>query len=352
MPLGSILHCNNLAVYCLSSKEDQSELEIPSSSSNHHHTLDPELELRIEKGGSQLIDITPVDTALRALPRLPVLTSSPIAQAWTAADTALCLSMAIECALTLGLASILFKVIKGMQESMGKCLSALPQGFKRRQRRGGVKSENLPSLIEMNRGPVRTNCCLTILIHVPSDFVTVQRGPHRNFVGRRGVCSICTLIRTVNKIWNLQNAFSMLDCVINLTSAPAGLRKTSTFDTSVDPLSPITWSSETLPSTNASTNTPPGCLPGCPPGLQYLTRARRTPLIHSAHTSLGTGHPGVNETLSLLKDRFRWPNMASDVRRGSSPVDNSARNPLQKKAISRATEMYFFDGESVVRHVK
>ncbi|KAK3531132.1 hypothetical protein QTP70_012979 [Hemibagrus guttatus] len=76
-------------------------------------------------------------------------------------------------------------------------------------------------------------------------------------------------------------------------------------------VSPITWSEETLPSTNASTNTPLGC----PPGLKYITRARRTPLIHSAHTSLGTGHPGVNETLSLLKDRFWWPNMASDVRR-------------------------------------
>ncbi|KAK3556237.1 hypothetical protein QTP70_006923 [Hemibagrus guttatus] len=75
--------------------------------------------------------------------------------------------------------------------------------------------------------------------------------------------------------------------------------------------SPITWSEETLPSTDASTNTPPGC----PTGLQYITRARRTPLIHSANTSLGTGHPGVNETLSLLKDRFWWPNMASDVRR-------------------------------------
>ncbi|KAK3520635.1 hypothetical protein QTP70_029419 [Hemibagrus guttatus] len=76
-------------------------------------------------------------------------------------------------------------------------------------------------------------------------------------------------------------------------------------------VSPITWSEETLPSTNASTNTPSGC----PPGLQYITRARRTPLIHSTHTSLDTGHPGVNETLSLLKDHFWWPNTASDVRR-------------------------------------
>ncbi len=46
-----------------------------------------------------------------------------------------------------------------------------------------------------------------------------------------------------------------------------------------------------------------------------VPRIQRTPLIHSTHTSLGTGHPGVNTTLSLLKDRFWWPNMARDVRR-------------------------------------
>jgi len=76
-------------------------------------------------------------------------------------------------------------------------------------------------------------------------------------------------------------------------------------------VSPISWSEETLPSFNTSPNAPPGC----PPVLHYITRTRRTPLIHSAHTSLGTGHPGVNETLSLLKERFWWPNMATDVRR-------------------------------------
>ncbi|KAK3549110.1 hypothetical protein QTP70_032425 [Hemibagrus guttatus] len=76
-------------------------------------------------------------------------------------------------------------------------------------------------------------------------------------------------------------------------------------------VSPITWSQETLPPANASTNTPPGC----PPGSQYITQARRTSLIHTAHTSLGTGHPGINETLSLLRERFWWPSMAADVRR-------------------------------------
>ncbi len=48
---------------------------------------------------------------------------------------------------------------------------------------------------------------------------------------------------------------------------------------------------------------------------QNVPRTQRTPLIHSTHTSLGTGHPGVNTTLSLLRDRFWWPNMARDVRR-------------------------------------
>ncbi|KAK3528500.1 hypothetical protein QTP70_000474 [Hemibagrus guttatus] len=76
-------------------------------------------------------------------------------------------------------------------------------------------------------------------------------------------------------------------------------------------VSPIAWSEETLPELSASTNTPPGC----PHGLQYIPRAWRTPLIHSTHTSLGTGHPGVNKTLSLLKQRFWWPNMTSDIRR-------------------------------------
>jgi len=76
-------------------------------------------------------------------------------------------------------------------------------------------------------------------------------------------------------------------------------------------VSPIEWSETTIPSSNASTNTPPGC----PPGLQYINRIQRTPLIHSFHTSLGTGHPGANETLSLLKEHFWWLNMARDVRR-------------------------------------
>ncbi len=74
---------------------------------------------------------------------------------------------------------------------------------------------------------------------------------------------------------------------------------------------PIQWSPNSVPSSSISANDPPGC----PPGLQYVTRTQRTRLIHSAHSSLGTGHPGANGTLSLLKDCFWWPNMAREVRR-------------------------------------
>ncbi|KAK3543192.1 hypothetical protein QTP70_012302 [Hemibagrus guttatus] len=75
--------------------------------------------------------------------------------------------------------------------------------------------------------------------------------------------------------------------------------------------SPISWSEETLPEPSAPTNTPPGC----PQGLRFIPRAQRNELIHSTHTSLGTGHPGIHGTLSLLKQRFWWPSMATDVRR-------------------------------------
>ncbi len=64
-------------------------------------------------------------------------------------------------------------------------------------------------------------------------------------------------------------------------------------------VSPIQWTSPPVAS-NAAPNNPPGC----PDGSQYVPRSQCTPLIFSAHTSLGTGHPGANNTLSLLQERF------------------------------------------------
>ncbi|KAK3570134.1 hypothetical protein QTP86_012507 [Hemibagrus guttatus] len=82
---------------------------------------------------------------------------------------------------------------------------------------------------------------------------------------------------------------------------------------------PILWSEETLPEPNTSTEGPPGC----PSGLQFVPRSRRTNLIHSTHTSLGTGHPGITGTLSLLRQRFWWPRMATEVKRPPTALDTA-----------------------------
>ncbi|KAK3545337.1 hypothetical protein QTP70_004058 [Hemibagrus guttatus] len=71
-------------------------------------------------------------------------------------------------------------------------------------------------------------------------------------------------------------------------------------------VNPISWSEGTLPESHAP--------PECPPGLQFVSRSHRTSLVHSTHVSLGTGHPGIQRTLSLLQQRFWWPRMAADVK--------------------------------------
>ncbi|KAL0147094.1 hypothetical protein M9458_057618, partial [Cirrhinus mrigala] len=75
-------------------------------------------------------------------------------------------------------------------------------------------------------------------------------------------------------------------------------------------ISPIDWMEPPAVATPE-----PRVPPGCPPGRQFIPPAQRVNLIHTTHVSLGTGHPGANHTLSLLSDRFWWPDMARDVRR-------------------------------------
>ncbi|KAL0177344.1 hypothetical protein M9458_026238, partial [Cirrhinus mrigala] len=74
-------------------------------------------------------------------------------------------------------------------------------------------------------------------------------------------------------------------------------------------INPIEWSAPPVVATPEPR--PP---PGCPPGRQFVPRTQQIALIHSTHTSLGTGHPGANNTLTLLSERFWWPAMARDVR--------------------------------------
>ncbi|KAF4113642.1 hypothetical protein G5714_006187 [Onychostoma macrolepis] len=71
VPKGSILHIDKLALYHLTDDEYQAEIEISPFFKQHSFVLDPELEERIKEEGTQLIDLTPVNTALEAIARLP-----------------------------------------------------------------------------------------------------------------------------------------------------------------------------------------------------------------------------------------------------------------------------------------
>ncbi|KAI2649350.1 Transposon Tf2-6 polyprotein [Labeo rohita] len=73
---------------------------------------------------------------------------------------------------------------------------------------------------------------------------------------------------------------------------------------------PIQW--VTPPAASDPAPAPP---PGCPPNFRFVPEEERFPLIHATHTLVGTGHPGTNRTLSLLKQQFWWPMMESYVQR-------------------------------------
>ncbi|XP_016115438.1 uncharacterized protein, partial [Sinocyclocheilus grahami] len=53
--------------------------------------------------------------------------------------------------------------------------------------------------------------------------------------------------------------------------------------------------------------------PGGSEGKNYVPSTLRITLLDSVHTSPGSGHPGSRRTLSLLQNRYWWPNMARDV---------------------------------------
>uniref|UniRef100_A0A8C1GVU0 Gypsy retrotransposon integrase-like protein 1 n=1 Tax=Cyprinus carpio TaxID=7962 RepID=A0A8C1GVU0_CYPCA len=54
--------------------------------------------------------------------------------------------------------------------------------------------------------------------------------------------------------------------------------------------------------------------PECPANKIYIPKDLRTPLISSAHSSIGTGHPGINKTCSTLQHKYWWPGMLNDIR--------------------------------------
>ncbi|KAK3506451.1 hypothetical protein QTP70_000623 [Hemibagrus guttatus] len=73
---------------------------------------------------------------------------------------------------------------------------------------------------------------------------------------------------------------------------------------------PITWSLDD--DIRAATKEEPA-LPGGPDGKAYVPTSLCLSLLDSVHASPGSGHPGRQRTLSLLKEWYWWPNMAEDV---------------------------------------
>ncbi len=82
------------------------------------------MEGRIKEERTQLIDLTPVDTALEAIARLPPA-GIPIIQSWSAADTALCISTIVGYVVTLTLAFLLHKRVNAVQESFNQSMSGV-----------------------------------------------------------------------------------------------------------------------------------------------------------------------------------------------------------------------------------
>ncbi len=75
---------------------------------------------------------------------------------------------------------------------------------------------------------------------------------------------------------------------------------------------PIVWNVDAQ--IRAATLTEPAP-PGGPEGKWYVPTTLRLTLLDSIHTSPGSGHPGSQRTLSLLRNRYWWPSMARDVAR-------------------------------------
>ncbi|KAI2648258.1 Transposon Tf2-9 polyprotein [Labeo rohita] len=107
-------------------------------------------------------------------------------------------------------------------------------------------------------------------------------------------------------------------------------------------VSPIEWTSPPAVATLE-----PRTLPGCPPGRQFIPRTQRVDLIHTTHTSLGTGHPGANNTLSLISERFWWPNMARDVKR-EAPSLASPNRPWSHLGVDFMTDLPPSDGNTCI----
>ncbi|KAI2644849.1 Transposon Tf2-9 polyprotein [Labeo rohita] len=75
-------------------------------------------------------------------------------------------------------------------------------------------------------------------------------------------------------------------------------------------ISPIVWEiDEDIRNATLQEAAPPEC----PEGKIYVPLALRQTLLDTAHRSPGSGHPGSQRTLSLVRSRYWWPSMRRDT---------------------------------------
>ncbi|KAL0198415.1 hypothetical protein M9458_006955, partial [Cirrhinus mrigala] len=77
-------------------------------------------------------------------------------------------------------------------------------------------------------------------------------------------------------------------------------------------MAPIQWDLEAqIKDANRQHPAPPGG----PEGRLFVPAELRVPLLDWIHTSPGSGHPGNNRTLSLVRQRYWWPQIRQEVAR-------------------------------------
>lgn len=80
----------------------------------------------------------------------------------------------------------------------------------------------------------------------------------------------------------------------------------------------------------ANGETPPPS--GCPDNRLFVPTNLRPQVIHWAHLSLFTGHPGVRQTMFAITQRFWWPSNEPEVREYVEACPVCARNKTSSRA--------------------
>ena len=91
----------------------------------------------------------------------------------------------------------------------------------------------------------------------------------------------------------------------------------------------VTWQIESEVKQANGEHPPPS---GCPDNRLFVPVNLRPQVIHWAHTSLLTCHPGVKRTMFMVSQRFWWPAMEKEVREYVEACPICARNKNSSRA--------------------